>query len=292
MSSPKKDHAFTIMIVGIILILGIAALSYPPFRQAAEMKLSQISGKPAIEIPRNAEPFGELTSYFEKKSITVERKSGLKEYTYYWYNPDLEGAPANIKLPLVLALHGAPGSPYAAIHLLKPENQIAYPAFIMAPVLAAGRLWAAAQKEPQKAANRPLDEVHGLNDTIRMITSLSEQYPIDRSRIYVIGCSDGGTGAFGAVRYFPDVFAGAVALSGYWNPLDAPYMIHTPLWAIHGKHDTVFPAETIQDTVDLIQSYNGPAYYTEISDMGHNCPSGRLYQKPIWDWLFSQQKVN
>ncbi len=289
MSSEKKPDFMVIALIGgFFLLIFLLLIARSPYGAQIHAVGSTLSGIPAQEKPRNDNPFGRRTPPdFEKKTAAIKGISGLRNYTYYWFAPDLDGAPDDLSLPLVLVLHGGTGMSYAAGFLTEEKNRLAFPAFILTPMLSRGRLWA----YPQDRNRQPPPNRFGLADIVRLIDMLADQHPIDRSRIYVIGCSDGGTGAFGAVRFFPDIFAGAVALSGHWHPPDAPNMTSVPLLAVHGVLDTVIAPENAEDTVTLIRSYGGRnAHYIEIPYMSHNCPSSELYQPLVWEWLFQQRK--
>ena len=230
---------------------------------------------------RNEQPMAEFTAMFERKTFVPEDKK-LKNLTYFWFQP-AQPYPEGIKFPLVLVLHGATGNSYAASFLVEPRMQTAYPAFIVVPVLPQARLWAGAHPEAAKG--------EAIHDAAALIKSISGQYPVDTSRIYIVGCSDGGTGTFGAVTYYPDIFAGAVAISGSWNPEYAPEMATVPIVAMHGAKDTVIPPDNARDTMSLIKQYGGQAFYYEFPNEGHNCPSEQYYTSRIWDWLFAQKKI-
>lgn len=224
-----------------------------------------------VETPRTKEPIGAYTPYFHKNTVRINERA----YTYYTYGPP-GAAASGAKFPLVLVLHGAPGNAYAAGYLAKAGKQ--YPAFILAPVLSAGQYWAL-----------PDGHKTGLLATIEMIRDFATRNPVDMSRVYVIGCSDGGTGVFGAARHFPDIFAAGVAVAGTWDPQDAPNMTTMPLWAVHGLNDTIIPFEPADYTIKTIQSRGGKARMFPIPDMGHECPSERFYIDAMWQWMFAQR---
>lgn len=230
---------------------------------------------------RNEQPMAEFTAMFERKLFEPTDKK-LKDLTYFWFQP-APPYPEGLKFPLVLVLHGAPGNAYAASFLVEPKNQTAYPAFIVAPVLPANRLWAGANPAAAKG--------EGIHDAAALIKDLVTKYPIDTNRIYVVGCSDGGTGTFGAVTYYPDIFAGAVAIAGSWNPEYAPKMTTVPIVAMHGANDDVIPPQSARDTMGLIKEYGGQAFYYEFPGQNHNCPAPQYYTSRIWDWLFAQKKT-
>ena len=278
----KKSKTGDYLVIGLVMAVTCLFL-FTDVSRMVTGSLNGITGLSIGEKPRNELPAGEKTAIFAKKTARVEN-GYKKSLTYFFYEPATP-YPEGLKFPLVLVLHGGTGNAYAAQYLTADRMLYAYPAFILVPVLPKAQLWAYPDLKAQT-----LDSKYGLGDAVALINDLLPKYPIDRSRIYVVGCSDGGTGAFGAARYYPDFFAAAVAISGGWHPQDGAQMTKLPLLVIHGAQDTVFPVAHTSDTVKMIQSYSGPAVYKEYADMGHECPAPRLYSSRLWKWLFAQQR--
>src|SRR5262249_8103150 len=152
--------------------------------------------------------------------------------------PDGAPYPPGLKFPLVLILHGTPGIAYAAEYLVQRKTLLDYPAFIVAPVQPKGWVWDVPKEfEGYPQLNLPTHAMHGLAGTVQLVKSLSQQFPVDTNRIYIVGCSEGGSGAFGAVLRYPDVFAAAVPMSAGWTFSEAPKMTKVPIWAFQGAKD-------------------------------------------------------
>lgn len=247
-------------------------------------------GKKKAEALRDEQPLDELTGLYERRVFEPVAKK-RKPLTYFWYQP-APPYPEGLKFPLVLVLHGAPGKAYAGKFLIEPGVYNTYPSFILVPSLPATNTWVNA-KPIKLPGNRVVGGGNGyesLHDIVALIKSLQTQYPIDPKRVYVMGCSEGGIGTFGAILHYPDVFAAAVPMSGGWNPEDTPKMTKVPVWALHGAKDDQMPAYLSKDMATLIHEYGGPAYYTEFPEMGHECPSRQLYSPQVWEWMFRQSK--
>lgn len=277
MAGRGSDNIASLLLLLVVVV--IAFLLFNPGTRAIVLEAATaVTDKSIEEFPRNHEPMEEYTGYFERFQIPV----GNRTYTYFWYEPE-KPWPDDVKFPLVLVLHGAPGKAYAAKHLVTDSLASKYPAFLLVPVLAAGRYWAL------PSAGDTIDGQYALGDMVEMIKSVAAIYPVDPARIYVAGCSDGGTGVYGAARFFPDFFAGGVALSGSWDPADGVNMTRMPLLAMHGAKDEVIPADQARMLNEIIRSRGGTAFYKEFPDVGHDCPATYLYTDKIWDWLFSQK---
>jgi predicted peptidase len=219
-----------------------------------------------------------MTAAYERESAVTG--SGT-QIAYYWMHPEsMHGGQA---YPLVLILHGAPGNAYAGQFLAQPKNRRKYPAFVFVPVLGTQSIWAL----PEGAKSRKKQR---LPEIVSMVLDFAKSHPVDLDRIYVIGCSEGGYGAFGAARNYPGLFAAAVPISGGWNPAEADKLAAVPLLVMHGAQDSVIPVAQSRDVAAAVKDHGGNVKYIEFPDMGHNCPDARLYGADTWDWLFSQHK--
>lgn len=255
------------------------------------------TGQTVVEPPRTDAPMDNLTRFFAKKQYDMADGQQRRRLTYYWFEPEGRPYPLGLKFPLVVVLHGAPGKAYAAEYLISRQMQLDYPAFIVVPQSPAGKKWAMPEKftgqefgAQQAAKYQYRPELESLPDTVELISRLAKEHPVDTSRIYVTGCSDGGTGAYGAALRYPEVFAAAAAISGAWSFADAHKLTKIPLWILHGSEDNVFPVAIARGMAGIAKRQGAPVYYTELPGVGHSCDSSALYGKPLWSWLFSQKK--
>jgi predicted peptidase len=226
--------------------------------------------------PRNETPMGEDTRFFRKSLYEIKDDGDYRNLTFFFREP--QQPEPGMKYPLVLVLHDRSGNAPGAAYLVEMYRR--YPAFILVPALPRRGMW--------MSNNEPKDyNLERLPDTVRLIKNLEASYPIDPARIYVIGCSEGGLGAFGAARYYGDVFADAVSIGGGWPVEDAKYLTKTPLLAIHGAQDTHIPASSSRDIAIAVKKLGGKIGYIEEPNMGYDCVSKKIYSEAVWDWLFS-----
>jgi predicted peptidase len=236
-------------------------------------------------LPRDEKPAAESTRHFDRKTFEAGPGDRKRVLTYYLHSPATM-APAEA-YPLVMVLHGRPGRAYAAEHLVAVGMNEDYPAFVLIPTAPESKAWAVPANDP--AYNQFIDR-QSLPDAIDILRRIMQENPVDPKRVYIVGCSEGGIGAFAAAAQHPEIFAGAVALSGTWSLGDAPKMTGVPLWIAHGADDPSLPAAKTQALAESIRDHGGSVRYTEIPRMGHYCPDRSLYNRDMWDWLFSQRK--
>jgi len=287
--------------ISLPLFIGLGAallitLALPAFAEEPAAASYHLEGG-----PRNPAPAGAYTKFFKQQAFTVTGKAsnfingqeGEIDYAlpYFWFQPDGAPYPPGLKFPLVILLHGTSGNVYAAQSLLQSKMQLDYPAFIAIPVQPEKWIWDSPREYagyPQM--NLPLRMMRGLYGVAQMAKSLAATQPVDPSRIYIVGCSEGGIGAFAAALKYPDVFAAAVPISGAWNISEAPKINQIPLWAFHGTLDPIVPAALTRTLAAAIKKSGGNITYTEFPNISHDCSSPMFYTQAMWKWLFSQHK--
>ncbi|MCM2344932.1 MAG: prolyl oligopeptidase family serine peptidase [Alphaproteobacteria bacterium] len=233
-------------------------------------------------IPANLLPIGEFTSYYKQKSATIESTDGSQvNMTYFWFEPEVTAAEGET-FPLVLVLHGTQGYAEPAYNLIRESVRKPNPAYILVPTLPAGQRWA----DPGK-----LKPVHSLPDAITLLKKMMAENPIDPARIYVMGCGTGGAGTYGAAQLYSDIFAAAVPIGATWNPKETDKMSTVALAAFHGSEDEFFTHYNSSDTITMVQSHGGTAFFTLFDGMKHDCNAANIYTPALWQWLFSQKKA-
>jgi predicted peptidase len=137
-----------------------------------------------------------------------------------------------------------------------------------------------------------------------IIDDLVARYPIDTTRIEVVGCSNGGYMSLYMTSVYPGFFAGSVpiapgASTKYFTDLQLQ-QIATPTWMVQSKADTTLPPDvnsirahalipgsllSLYDTV----TWNGITYNGHWSwiYVARNDPY--LHGQHIWQWMASQR---
>jgi predicted peptidase len=270
---------------------GMPPMPPVPTPTPAEMQAQQdVRARISYEMPRTQNPLGDLTKFYKQKELLVGHAPRERTLTYHLYTP-AKPYPEGLKFPLVLVLHDVFGHADAGEYLIEGDMPVKHPAFIAVPVLPYAKVWSMPQEFPEmENFARPYQGQEALPDAIQLVEAMRKQYPIDDKRIYVIGCSEGGFGAFGAALHYPDIFAAAVPVASGWTAEDARGFAKVPLWVFHGAVDMTFPAGLSHGAASYISAYGGKANYTEVPNMGHDCSSAQFYLPAMWDWLFQQHK--
>lgn len=200
------------------------------------------------------------------------------ELNYLLYTP--EGYEASREsYPLVVWLHGGDqgGSDIEKVRASGLPKLIEegrkFPFFVFSP------------QNPSEELLYPIERVAAV------LEGVIANHRIDRSRIYLIGYSRGGFGAWSMAEQFPGTFAAVVPIAGggirhYLNRTNKK----TAFWAFHGAKDEVIP---LSDTVTLVQrleELKRSVRLTVYEDTNHGAVEGAaLAEQKMWDWLLQQK---
>jgi predicted peptidase len=242
-----------------------------------------------VEIPRSEAPMGNFTALFSKRQFVTGDGIHKRTQTYYWLGPQSAGT-AGTKFPLVVVLHDARGKAYAAEVLASQAMRNKFPAYVLVPQSPDGKDWAMPESYSDTPAYRYEPQRESLPDVITMLPKVPDENSIDRNRVYIVGCGDGGAGVYGALLRFPSLFAGGVAINAKWSVQDAADLIDVPLLIEHGAADDVVPAEIARLMSNQIGENGGSVSYQEFPGIGHACAAPDFYSPDMWDALFRQKK--
>jgi len=243
-----------------------------------------------------------LIEAFRKRSEGLQNKFEARTHKSDWEMPYRLFRPeaARGKIPLVMYLHGsgglgddnlkqlAFGNIFGTRLWLLPENQRAFPCYVVAPQTDRGWIRYDFSQQPAK-------ELPGFGDgnrlALEIVDSLGCEFGIDERRIYVAGNSMGGAGVWNMLGNRPNFFAAAVICCGGVSPDDGTGSIETALWDFHGDADEVVPVSSSRNRIAARRKAGGHPIYTEYARVDHNGATGLAFTEPaLPKWVFSQRR--
>ena len=208
------------------------------------------------------------------------------------------------KYPLVLFLHGAGERGFdnekqlthGAKLFVKDSIRTLFPAIVVFPQCAENSYWSNVNIERDSTGNRTFHFKTGGEPTVamrlvqRLLTQLTDNYPVDRKRIYVGGISMGGMGTFEIVRRNPQTFAAAFPICGGVNPRTARKLSKTAWWVFHGAQDDIVLPIYSEQMVNALKRHKAEVLFRLYPEANHNSWDAAFAERDLLPWLFSHHK--
>ncbi len=211
---------------------------------------------------------------------------------YRYYKPDCFD-----NRPLLVFLHGAGErgtdnevslngvSPFAPEYELTLEK---YGSYFLVPQCANDFQWVDTPWVNGSFDSTNIKISKYLSAAKELIDNFVEENKIDKSRIYIMGCSMGGYGTWDMITRFPGYFRAALPICGAGDPAKAELIKNMPLWVFHGDADDSVPVTGSRDMVCALKNAGSDVIYTEVANYGHNIWKYVHESRIIYDWLFSR----
>lgn len=127
---------------------------------------------------------------------------------------------------------------------------------------------------------------------MKLVDWARDHYPVDTTRIYVIGMSLGGYGTLDFTAAYPDKVAAAAAFCGgsTASPERIAALNDVPLWIVHGIADraiSIKESDRVANTMKATDSLTSRLSYDRVPGMNHARPARLLYLPETYDWLFN-----
>lgn len=212
---------------------------------------------------------------------TAVRGSLLREITktvkldYLVYLPS-EYESSSGGWPLLVYLHGAG---LAGIELDRMERFMndwilpftqELPLILLAPVL------------PDRGPWRP-------DDLAALLDQVLANYQVDQDRVYVVGYSRGGNGAWALGADYSSRFAAVVPIAG--RGIAGVCRIRpAAVWIFHGAEDTSVPPETSESMNRSLEECGANVRLTLYPNVGHDAQTSTFQNPAFWEWLLSQKR--
>lgn len=148
-----------------------------------------------------------------------------------------------------------------------------YPFILVAPQIPTNQVWFA--------------YIETLNDWLNHLTSV---LPVDKSRLYLTGLSNGGIGTWLWATRNPDQFAALVPVCGEAIDAFAPFLCNVPIWAFHGDADGAVSCDASRRVVERINAFGGNAKLTVYPGVGHNSWEPAYREPDLIPWMLAQRR--
>lgn len=201
------------------------------------------------------------------------------------------------KYPLVLFLHGAgergDNNSSQLVHgsSLFVKNREKFPAFVIFPQVPNNKKWVEVDWSGKKPHESPKEPSDTTRLTKKMLDEFIKKNPVDPDRIYVMGLSMGGFGAWDFAQRYPDFVAAAAPICGGADDSTAAKIKHIPIWAFHGAKDTAVWPERSRSMVDAVKKAGGNIRYSEYEKVGHDSWNNAFAEPEILTWMFAQKRT-
>jgi predicted peptidase len=169
-------------------------------------------------------------------------------------------------------------------------NENRYPAFVVFPQCNE-RSWTGANEERffQPGAMVPPESDKEIL-VMRLIDELLANYPIDTTRIYIMGLSMGAIAVYDLVCRYPDRFAAAVPICGAVNPSRLSSAAEVDFMIFHGSDDKEIPSICSRNAYKTLTAEGAEVSYVEFAGVEHDCWSMALNYPDLLMWLFSKHR--
>jgi poly(3-hydroxybutyrate) depolymerase len=255
--------------------LARSVVSKTPYRDKGEdpaatltFLADQLEGKthPSLSNPernlRAIRIIDELTQAASKGPWVIGSKRGIRQWAY---RSAIDGScqPYTVYLPegytdkrkysLLVNLHGYSATDYNGVDDLvkhyRPDDFV-----IVAPFGRADLAYASV----------------GEQDVLDVIDLMQRTYSIDPDRIYLMGSSMGGCGAWRIGQFYADRFAAAAPFCGWTNTKYFSNLSNLPVFIVHGSDDLSVPVSRSQAAAAGLKELGYQARFDELPGVGHN----------------------
>lgn len=213
------------------------------------------------------------------EQLAAKSNASMKnDLNYLLYTPD-GYASSGTAYPLVVWLHGGDQGG-ADIGKIKSSG--------IPKLIEEGKTFPFLVFSPQNPSEELLYPIEKVEAALEEVMS---KYRVDRSRVYVVGFSRGGFGAWAMAEQFPGTFAAVVPIAGGGN---RHYLSRTnekaAFWVFHGTNDDVIPLSDSVVLYERLVSLKRNARLSVLEGVGHaGVEKAALKDPELWDWLLKQR---
>lgn len=194
------------------------------------------------------------------------------------------------KNPLLLLLHGYGSNEEDLFSFAQelPDSYYVISARAPYPLPPYGNAWYAIHFDADENKFSDNDEAKESRDLIAgFIDELIEKYPIDDSKVTLIGFSQGAILSYSVALSYPQKVQRVAALSGYFNPdiitenFRSNKISGLKFFISHGTVDQVIPVEWARKAPEVLRELNLDIFYKEYP-VGHGVAPQNFYDMKNW----------
>ena len=131
-------------------------------------------------------------------------------------------------------------------------------------------------------------------ETNKTLKELIEEYvdnkQVDAGRIYLLGGSMGGSGAWLMASDYPDLFAAIMAVAGSPEKANSKNVAKTPVCAVMGKNDRLMTVPRVDNFVKELKSKGGKVLFCVEEGWGHVKTCEDSYTPERLKWVLGQSR--
>lgn len=197
------------------------------------------------------------------------REAAISQLPYRLYVPGISARQR--ALPLIVVLHGSGSRGSDNMRQLKGIPQVLtetslqkkHPCFVLAPQCPENIRWSNRDGEIDS------QECDALRLVVQSLMEVRANYRIDENRIYLLGFSMGGYGAWELAARHPETFRKVVPIAGGGNPKWAEQLKSVDIRAVHGTADGVVSIEESRRMIEAIRAAGGTPRFDELIGVEH-----------------------
>ncbi len=161
--------------------------------------------------------------------------------------------------------------------------------------------WPAVVVMPQKPdSEKPWSDYEP--QLMALIERAQRAWPVDRSRIYLTGLSQGGAGTWALAAKHPDLFAAIAPVCGFAGRTVGAAdgaaeavrigraVAGIPTWTFHGEDDSVVPIAQTRAIVAAMRAAGGSPRFTAYPGVNHGSWENAYAEPEFTTWLFAQKR--
>ncbi len=199
---------------------------------------------------------------------------------------------SNRKYPLVINFHNSTRIGNDNENQLEPLSKIwirdeifgKYDCFVIAPQFSER---SSNYSEEGILISKPSNDVQLI---LKIIEEIENQYEIDKSRIYLVGYSMGGSTAQNLMSMAPQMFAAMVSVAAVPDFSNLKALKNKNILLIHGQNDTENPYNGSVELFNRLKGNKNLTFVTYTNLNHNNITIPLLLSEQIPEWLFKQHR--